>query len=426
MSTTERPLSSVPESALRSRIARLRTRWAPGPWTSEATGVTIVVALLVLMGLVMSFSASFVDAAEAGDPFGTFRRQLVWAVLGIPAFVVTANLDHRMWRRLAWGLLALSVVGLLLVLTPAGVTRFGSTRWVGFGPILVQPSEIAKLAILLWLADVLERKRPRDGQLHGTDHLLVPALPALFVLSLLVLMQPDLGTTILLGLIVAAVLWVEGLTGRIVGGLALVAVLGVGVLAVVAPYRLARVTSWLHPEADPLGGGYQLLQSLYAQADGGLFGLGLGASRGKWNFIPNPETDFIFAIIGEELGLVGAVAVVGLFVALLHLGLKIAYQAEDGFGRTVAAATTAWIVGQAFINIGTVTGLLPITGVTLPLVSVGGSSLVSTLVALGILVAVARRPTAGLRPRPVSRPPRPRAVPSGAEPSAPQTSGGPS
>jgi cell division protein FtsW len=394
----------------RGPLARLRARWEPGPWSREATALTVVIVALTLIGLVMSFSASFVDAAEDGDPFGVFRRQLVWVALGIPGFALTANLDHRIWRRLAWPMLLASVVGLVLVLTPVGVERFGSTRWLGFGPLVVQPTEIAKLALLLWLADVLERKRPKDGSLQSTDHLLLPALPVFGVLAVLVLLQPDLGTTVLLGLIVGAVLWVEGLTGRIVGTLVVASSILVAILAVAAPYRFARIAGWLRPEEDPLGAGFQLLQSWYAMADGGLFGHGLGASRGKYNFIPNPETDFIFAIVGEELGLVGSVILVGLFVAILHLGLKIAYLCQDPFGRTVAAALTAWIVGQAFINIGTVTGLLPITGVTLPLVSVGGSSLVSTLVALGILVAIARRPVSA----PTRRTgPRPLAPPSG-------------
>ncbi|MEX0836571.1 MAG: putative lipid II flippase FtsW, partial [Nitriliruptor sp.] len=370
------------------------------------------IVVLALLGLVMSFSASFVDAAEDGDPFGVFRRQLVWLTIGIPAFALTASLDHRVWRRLAWPMLAASIIGLLLVLTPVGVERFGSSRWLGFGPLVVQPTEITKLALLLWLADVLERKRPRDGSLQRTDHLLVPAIPVFLALSVLVLLQPDLGTTVLLGLIVGAVLWVEGLAGRIVGSLVAIAGLSVSVLAVVEPYRFARIAGWLHPEEDPLGNGYQLLQSLYAMADGGWFGHGLGASRGKYNFIPNPETDFIFAIIGEELGLVGSLIVVAMFVAILHLGLKIAYLAPDPFARTVAAAVTAWIVGQAFINIGTVIGLLPITGVTLPLVSVGGSSMVSTLVALGILVAIARRPEVPTR----RSGPRPLAAPTGGRP----------
>ncbi len=370
---------------------RLPPALSTGPWNADASGVTVVTLLLVLLGLLMSFSASFVDAAEAGNPFGVFLRQGVWATIGLAGFVVAANLDPRVWRRLAWPLMGMAVVGLVLVLVDGvGISRFGSTRWLGIGPFVFQPSELAKLATLLWLADILERKRPRDGSLHATDHLLVPALPVLLGLATLVLLQPDLGTTILLGLIVGAVLWVEGLPARFVAMLGAIAVAAVAVLAVVAPYRLARVTGWLDPEADPLDGGFQLLQSRFALGSGGVFGVGLGSSRGKWNFIPNPDTDFIFAIIGEELGLLGAAGVLALFGALLYLGLRIAYATPQGFGRTVAFAITAWLVGQALVNIGAVIGLLPITGVTLPLVSVGGSSLVSTLVALGILVGIAR------------------------------------
>jgi cell division protein FtsW len=390
---TLREAGSDRDAGRRSRMTVFRQRWEPGAWTGDASALTVVTALLLLIGLVMSFSASFVDAAEAGDPFGVFRRQLMWSVLGVVAFALTARTDHRVWRRLCWPLMALAVVGLVLVLVPGvGLTRFGSTRWLGFGPFVVQPSEIAKLAVLLWLADVLHRKRPADGSVHRMEHLMIPAVPTLVLFAGLVLLQPDLGTTILLGLIVGAVLWVEGLPGRMVGGMVLAGVLAIGVLAAVAPYRVARVTGWLHPEADPLGTGYQLIQSQLALGSGGVFGLGLGSSRGKWNFIPNPETDFIFAIIGEELGLVGAIFVLALFAALLYLGLRVAYVAEEPFGRTVAFGVTAWVVGQALINVGTVTGLLPITGVTLPLVSVGGSSLVSTLIALGVLTSIARQP----------------------------------
>jgi cell division protein FtsW len=376
-------------------LSRLRSRWEPGAWSSDATALTIVTLLLLLTGLVMSFSASFVDGAEAGDPFATFRRQVMWAAVGVPAFILAANLDHRFWRRVSWVLLVAASIGLVLVLVPGvGVERFGSSRWLGVPPFVFQPSELAKLAALLWLADVMERKRPRDGAPLPTEQLLVPAVPLLVLFGALVMAQPDLGTTILLGLIIGAVLWVEGLPGRFVAAALVSAVVAVGVLAAVAPYRVARIRGWLWPERYPLDEGFQLLQSLYALGSGGWFGVGLGSSRGKWNFIPNPETDFIFAIIGEELGLVGSVGVILLFSAVLFIGLKVAYAAEDGFGRTVALAITAWLVGQALVNIGTVIGLLPITGVTLPLVSVGGSSLVSTLVALGILVSIARRPVA--------------------------------
>ncbi|MFP4149616.1 MAG: putative lipid II flippase FtsW [Nitriliruptoraceae bacterium] len=391
---------AIERQAPTGRWQRLRRRFQPGPWSADATVLTVITALLLLLGLVMSFSASFVPAAEAGDPFAVFRRQAAWAVLGVAAFVIAARFDHRLWRGLSWPMLLLALLGLAALLVPGvGEERFGSTRWLGIGPLSIQPSELAKLATLLWLADVLERKRPRDGSAHTTEHLLVPALPLLVLLGLLVLAQPDLGTTILLALIVAAVLWVEGLKGRYVLAAAVAGLLSVAALAAVAPYRVARIRGWLWPERYPLEEGFQLLQSRYALGSGGTFGVGLGSARGKWNFIPNVDTDFIFAVIGEELGLVGALATLLLFSALLYVGLKIAYAASDGFGRTVALGITVWIVGQALINVGTVTGLLPITGVTLPLVSVGGSSMLSTLLALGILVAIARRPDpAGLHP----------------------------
>jgi cell division protein FtsW len=375
------------------RGARLRTavlRGRSGPWTPRATAITVVTGLLLLMGLVMSFSASVVDAAEGGDPFGILRRQVAWAAIGVPVFLVVSATDHRVWRRLSWILLAVAFVGLVAVLVPGvGLTRGGATRWIGLGPFVVQPSEIAKLATLLWLADVLERKRPRDGGPFEVQHLLVPALPLLGIFGMLILLEPDLGTTVLLGIIVALVLFLEGLPMRLFAAVGAAGAAIVALAAAVAPYRMARITGWLDPEADPTGKGYQLLQSLFALGSGGWFGLGLGSSRGKWNFVPNPETDFVFAIIGEELGLVGALVVLSLFGALLVLGLRVARQAT-GFARTVAFGITAWLVGQAAINVATVVGALPITGMTLPLVSAGGSSLVSTLVGLGILVAIAR------------------------------------
>jgi cell division protein FtsW len=366
-------------------------RHGVGPWNGTAVWVTVLVLILLLVGLLMSFSASIVDAAQEGDAFGTFRRQLLWSALGLPLFGIVASVDHRHWRTWSWPLLGLSVIGLLLVFVPGlGVLRFGSRRWVEVGPLVVQPSEVVKLAMLLWLADVLERKRPADGSLQRTEHLLVPALPTFFVVAILILLQPDLGTTIIVGLVVAAVLWVEGLTARIFALTAAAGVAAAGIIAVLEPYRFARLRGWLFPERYPLDAGFQLLQSRFALGSGGLFGVGLGEGRGKWNYIPNPDTDFVFAVIGEELGLAGAVGVIGLFLLLLYFGLHVAYETAEGFGRTVAFAITTWITGQALINVGTVTGLLPVTGVTLPLVSAGGSSLVVTLVSAGILVSIAR------------------------------------
>lgn len=390
----------VQEVGLRG-VARLRDGLASGPrdwigqrrsgpWNREAVALAILVSLLMVVGLVMSFSASIVDAAEVGDPFIVVKRQVGWALIGVPAYLLVSSLDHRIWRGLSWAMIILAVFGLVAVLTPVGVTRQGSTRWIGLGPMVIQPSELAKLATVLWLAAVLELKRPLNGEPFEVRHLLLPAMPLLGILAVLVMFEPDLGTTLLLAMIVGLVLFAEGLPLRwFVGGVAGVGVLGLAA-AIQAPYRLARLEGWIDPEAAPLGSGFQLLQSWYALAAGGWFGVGLGSGRGKWNFVPNPETDFVFAIIGEELGLVGAFTVLAMFAGVLVVGLHIARNAPSGFARTVAWVTTTWIVGQALLNVATVTGLLPITGVTLPLVSVGGSSMVSTLVALGILTSIAR------------------------------------
>jgi cell division protein FtsW len=264
---------------------------------------------------------------------------------------------------------------------------------LGFGGFVFQPSEVAKLGLLLWLADVLERKRPANGSLHTTEHLLIPAVPVLVVVGGLVMLQPDLGTTVLLALIVGAMLFIEGLRLRFLLAGLLAAASAVALLILIAPYRVARIRGWLYAEEYAQAEGFQLVQSWVALGSGGMFGLGLGSSRGKWNFVPNPETDFVFAIIGEELGLVGGVGLIVLFLVLLLLGLHVAFTAAPGFDRTLAFTITAWVVGQAFVNVGTVIGLLPITGVTLPLVSAGGSSLLVTMTALGLLINVARLPS---------------------------------
>ena len=362
-------------------------------WPAGAIALTVVTVLLMLLGLLMSFSASIVDAAQEGDAFGTFRRQATWALLSLPVFAIATRFPRRHLRRLSWPLMLVAIVLLVLVLVPGvGVSRFGATRWLGLGGFVFQPSEVAKLALLLWLADVLERKRPRDGALHTTAHLVVPAVPALVVVGGLVMFQPDLGTTVLLGLIVGAMLFIEGIRLRILAAGLAFAAAAVTLLVLVAPYRVARIRGWLYAEEFAQAEGFQLVQSWVALGSGGVFGLGLGSSRGKWNFVPNPETDFVFAIIGEELGLVGATGLILLFVTLLLLGLHAAFNAAPGYDRTLAFTVATWVVGQALVNIGTVIGLLPITGVTLPLVSAGGSSLLVTMLALGLLINVARLP----------------------------------
>jgi len=370
----------------------------PGPWTRTSITLVGITLALVALGLVMSFSASVVTAAEQGNAFDEFQRQLVWAGLGVPVFFITASIPVRFWRTMGKWLLLVALVALAAVVMGAGVgaAETGSDRWLELGPLRAQPSELAKLATVLFLADVMARKKASRGNVLTVDHLLIPAIPLLVLQAILLMMEPDLGTTLLLAGIVFLVLFIEGLELRWIGLAATVAAFGGLFLASTAAYRMDRIRGWLEAEADPMGAGWQLIQSLTALGSGGWLGSGLGTGRGKWNYVPNPHTDFIFAVIGEELGLLGAVATLSLFAVLASVGLFVAARARDPFARTVAFVISGWIAGQALLNVMTVVGLLPITGVTLPLVSAGGSSLVTTLVSLAILVSITRETSAQL------------------------------
>ncbi|MBV8981228.1 MAG: cell division protein FtsW, partial [Acidimicrobiia bacterium] len=285
--------------------------------------------------------------------------------------------------------LALVALGLLLVvLVPGlGVSVRGSSRWIGTGQFRIQPSEFAKLAILLFTADVLARR----GSKGDVRRALRPVLLVFGCAAVLVMAQPDMGTTLVLSCIVLSLLFVGGVEMRTLGAVLGIAAGGALLLGLVESYRRARLFSFLHPWKDAGNTGYQIVQSLVGLASGHWTGLGLGASRAKWGFLPNAYTDFIFAIIGEELGLIGTLLVIGLFVAFAVFGVRTALKAPDRFGALIAAGITAWVVGQALINIGAVIGVLPVTGVPLPFISFGGSSLVITMGAAGILLNVARQ-----------------------------------
>ncbi len=382
----------------RRRDARSRkaSRWLAGEATSSYYLVMTATGILLLLGLVMILSASSVSAYTTyGSSFLFFKRQLLWAVLGVTIMFGVSRLDYHRLRRVGWLLSVAGIASLVLVLHPALGTRVaGSTRWLGVGPLRFQPSELMKVALLLLAADVLARKQ---GRLHSLKELVLPVGLITGITVLLVMMQPDLGTTVVLGLIVFAILWVGGASLPIIGGLGVTGLAGAAILSMTAGYRRARLVSFLDPFSDPMNSGYQAVQSMIALGSGGTFGVGLGQSRQKWLYVPNAHTDFIFSILGEELGLIGTLGVVALFVLLAYAGVRIANRAPDAFGRLLAAGATAWIVGQAVINMGAVTGLLPITGVPLPLVSFGGSALVFTLVAVGILANVARQERAPRR-----------------------------
>jgi cell division protein FtsW len=356
-----------------------------------------VILLLVTLGVVMVLSASSVVAFEAyGNSYAVFKKQLVWAGVGVALMLAVSRVDYRRWRRLAAPLMVVTVLLLLwVVVHPGAVEVGGSTRWIEIGGGLrMQPSELAKLALLLFCADVLTRKARLLGDLR---HMLVPVLPALLLLGALVMLQPDLGTTLLLSAIAFGLLFLAGTPLRVLGTTTALGLAAGFQLIMSADYRRRRFLSFLDPGADPQNAGYHVIQSQLAFGSGGLFGVGLGASRQKWSYVPNAHTDFIFAIIGEELGLVGTLGVVGLFVVFAYAGVRIARRAPDPFGRYLAGGITIWIVVTAVVNMGAVVGSLPITGVPLPLVSFGGSSMLVLLTALGMLLNVARREPATRR-----------------------------
>ena len=351
----------------------------------------ITVGALLVLGLIMILSASLVSSLNTyGSSFTFFKKQVVWALIGVAAFVVFSRLDYKRLRGWGYVLLAVVIVLLFAVLIPGlGTTVGGSSRWLRFGPLQVQPSEIAKIALILFAADVFSRKEER--KLKEFSHTLLPMIPALGFLALLIMAQPDMGTTMLLGFIGMGMLFVAGAPMRYLIGLGAIGTAGALFAALGEAYRRARVLSFLDPWADPLNTGYQTIQSLIAIGSGGLFGVGIGASRQKWMYVPNAHTDFIYAILGEELGLFGTLSVLGMFVFLAYLGIRIARAAPDRFGMLIATGITIWISVQALVNIGAVTGSLPITGVPLPLVSFGGSSLVISLVGMGVLMNIARQ-----------------------------------
>jgi cell division protein FtsW len=348
-------------------------------------------AFLVAVGLIMVLSSSSVSSyARYGDSFRFLQRQAVYAVVGVAALLLTAKMRPQAWRRLGVPFLIVTLGLLVVVLHPThGIEAYGSSRWFSLGPMTVQPSEIAKLAIIVFVATVLTRKWDR---LHDLGHLAIPLLPVWILVGGLVMLQPDLGTTVIISGALFAMLFVAGVRLRylLVSGTVGAAV-GLG-LIMGADYRRVRFLSFLHPQSDPHNAGYQLWQSLLALGSGGWFGVGLGASRQKWAYVPNAHTDFIFSILGEELGLIGEIVILAAFATLLFAGIRIAAQARDVFERLLAAGIVSWFGLQALINLGAVTGLLPITGVPLPFLSYGGSSLVVSLAAVGILVSIANGP----------------------------------
>ncbi len=347
-----------------------------------------ITALLVSLGLVMVLSASSVTSYTVeGNSYAIFAKQATWVAIGLPATWLVARMPVRVIRGFAWPALLLSIALIALTYVPGlGVSVNGNQNWIAVGPLTVQPSEVAKLAIVLWSADVYARK---DRLLDDWRHLLVPVVPVTVLVALMVVGQRDLGTALVLFAIILGTLWVVGAPLRLFVG-ALLAGLGmVAYLASTGRERVERITTFLDPLSDLQGGGWQAAHGFFALASGQFFGVGIGASRQKWGDLPAAHTDFIFAVIGEELGLFGTLVVLLLFALLAYAGFRIAMRTREPFVRYAAAGITLWLLAQALINLGMVLGFLPVIGIPLPLVSYGGSALLPTLVSLGMLLAFA-------------------------------------
>lgn len=351
--------------------------------------VFFAVLALLAIGVVMVYSSSAVSAqANFQDQYYFLKRQLIWASLGILAMLVTMNIDYHAWRKLAKPFFLVTLLLLVLVLVPGiGKVVNGARRWLGFGSLYLQPSEIAKLSMVLFSAHSLTANQDRiTSFVKG----LVPQLAILMLIFGLILKEPDLGTALSIGGTVFILLYVSGAKIIHLASLGIAGVCGIIAAILIEPYRMRRLTAFSDPWSDPLDTGYHIIQSLYAIGSGGLFGVGLGRSREKFLYLPEPHTDFIFAILAEELGLIGTISVLILFFLFAWRGFRIAIAAPDLFGSILAAGITTMIMLQALMNIAVVTASMPVTGIPLPFISFGGSALIFMLAGVGILLNISR------------------------------------
>lgn len=392
--TTTRPPRPKPEPAAEGNPASgfARIRLGGGLSFSSDPSVVLLYAITLLMvgiGLIMVLSSSSITSYLADQGFlGGFWRQATYALIGIPLMLIVAAMPVRVWKKWAWALLVLGILLQLLVFTPFGVEAYGNRNWIQIGPISGQPSEMLKLAFIIWIGAVLLAKERLLGQMkHELIPIIVPG--ALIVLGL-VLAGRDLGTTVIMGAALIGTMFFGGVSWRSLGVIVLGAALGAAFFVLSSQNRMDRLLSHASGNDDYSGLGWQSTHGLWALAGGGLFGVGLGGSKAKWSWLPAADNDYIFAIIGEELGLVGAVLVIALFVVLAIVMLRVIGRARDRFGRAVVGGILVWIIGQAFVNIGVVIGVFPVLGVPLPLISSGGTALIAGLLAIGVVISIAR------------------------------------
>lgn len=370
--------------------ARIRLGGLPG-LSSDRTVAAIyaITLLLVCFGLIMVLSSSSISSyTENQGFFGGFLRQATFALIGLPLMLLAAAMPVSFWKKWAWALLGLGIALQLLVFTPLGVNDGGNRNWIRIGSIGAQPSEALKLALIVWIGAVLLKKEPLLGEVK---HELIPVIvPGAITALGLVLLGRDLGTTIIMAALVMGAMYFGGVSWKSLGIVALSGLVMVAFFVLTSQNRMRRILGHASSTSDYSGVDWQSLHGKWALAGGGLFGVGLGGSKAKWSWLPAADNDFIFAIIGEELGMIGAALVILLFVTLAVLLLRVIARAPDRFGKAVVGGIFVWIIGQAFINIAVVVGILPVLGVPLPLISAGGTALVSCLAAIGVVISVAR------------------------------------
>ncbi|GGW18905.1 putative lipid II flippase FtsW [Streptomyces capoamus] len=392
---SRRPRPAVPRAPRENPVQRLLTR-ARKAWDRPLTAYYLIVGgsvLITVLGLVMVYSASQITALQLSLPGSYFfRKQALAALIGGALLFAASRMPVKLHRALAYPILAGAVFLMILVQIPGiGMAVNGNQNWISLGgSFQIQPSEFGKLALVLWGADLIARKQERK-LLTQWKHMLVPLVPVAFLLLGLIMLGGDMGTAIILTAILFGLLWLAGAPTRLFAGVLSVAALIGVTLIKTSPNRMARLACIGATEPKTgVADCWQAVHGIYALASGGLFGSGLGASVEKWGQLPEAHTDFIFAVTGEELGLAGTLSVLALFAALGYAGIRVAGRTEDPFVRYAAGGVTTWITAQAVINIGAVLGLLPIAGVPLPLFSYGGSALLPTMFAIGLLIAFAR------------------------------------
>ena len=346
---------------------------------------------LLFIGMVMILSASTtVSYKQFNNQYIIFLRQLMFASIGIVIMMAISRLPKIFFFRWAKVALWISIVLLVLVLIPSiGISVAGQRNWISlWGPFRLQPSEIAKLTLIVWGSVVLSKQI--RSKITTWQNLLVPVFPVGAIIAVLVIFEGDLGTALILGPILLSLFYAVGAPVKLFTWSAMAGLLGIFILSIQESYRIQRFLSWINPSAENQDAGWQVTHGKYALASGGWTGIGLGASKEKWGWLPAAHTDFIFAVVGEELGLVGTLIVLALIGTIAYVALTLARRTNDLFTKLIATSVMAWIVVQSIINVGAVLGLLPVTGVPLPLVSYGGSSLVFTMSAIGVLMAVLR------------------------------------